>query len=617
MIPPTPPTLRDAASLLVAMQSVGRLRVWLALAFLTLGSLTEGMSILLMLPILQLIGGQTGAQTGSMPVLNLGGRDVLGFALPDISLSLTVLLALLVGLVILQAAFMRLRSIFLSDVMHDFTNGVRSRLFAAVAEARWDRIMRFRIADLEHALTGEVERIQMAAMLTLSMVQGGVGLVIYLGICLAISVPMTVFSVVFGLSALFALRPYRRLAVKYGAQLQASRGRQFRTVSDFLAGLKTARSMNREGEHLSAFNDILTGAKEDARSFSRQATTGAGLFQVALSVGAALFILIALQWAQLAASQIVVLLLILMRLAPRFMALQAQAQQLLIDLPAWRQITGLESELALAVDPSAHGRAPVPRPVQDIRLDRVTYRYADDGGAALEDCTIRLRAGEVTALIGPSGSGKSTVADIITGLIRPQTGLFMVDGRSLAPAELRGWRARIAYVPQDSVLLHASIRHHLTSAAPDTNDADLHNALRMAAAEFVLDLPEGLETVTGDRGVLLSGGERQRIALARAFLRKPDVLVLDEATSALDWESQARVAEAVKALAGRVTVLTIAHRPSMVSFAAMIYALDGGRVIEHGRRDDLLANRDGYFSRMVQQEAEREGTVDRSLAQIG
>ena len=152
----------------------------------------------------------------------------------------------------------------------------------------------------------------------------------------------------------------------------------------------------------------------------------------------------------------------------------------------------------------------------------------------------------LTAVVGPSGAGKSTIADLVNGLLLPTRGRLLLDGRALTQAELRQWRRQVGYVGQETVLFHQSVRENLLWAKPDASEDELREALEMASAGFVYELPGGLETVAGDRGVLLSSGERQRISLARALLRKPTLLILDEATNALDVENEARILDAIR-----------------------------------------------------------------------
>nr|MCU0912754.1 ATP-binding cassette domain-containing protein [Paracoccaceae bacterium] len=220
-----------------------------------------------------------------------------------------------------------------------------------------------------------------------------------------------------------------------------------------------------------------------------------------------------------------------------------------------------------------------------------------------QDCTLNLRAGEIAGLVGPSGAGKTTLADILAGFLVPDRGHLVIDGRALGPADLPRWRASVGYLPQDAFLLPATIRENLLAAAPGATGAEIDAAIELAAADFVHRLPQGLATQVGDRGALLSGGERQRIALARAFLRRPRLLILDEATAALDGESQARVAAGLRGLRGETTVLTIAHRLSMAAVADRVHVLEAGRIVESGAWADLIASPGSRLAALAAAEA--------------
>ncbi|MFW5634465.1 MAG: ATP-binding cassette domain-containing protein, partial [Erythrobacter sp.] len=225
---------------------------------------------------------------------------------------------------------------------------------------------------------------------------------------------------------------------------------------------------------------------------------------------------------------------------------------------------------------------------------------------ALTQVSVRLPAGRITALIGPSGGGKSTFADIAAGLVHPSNGRVVIDGARLDPASARNWRRQVAYVPQDPFLLADGIAANLRLARPDASEAEIWDALEKAnAASFVRKLPGRLDAVLGDNGVALSGGQRQRIVLARALVMRPRLLVLDEATSALDWESQALIARSIAALRGQVTVLAIAHRASLVATADHVIALDRGRILQAGSREELMREA-GPLARLIH----AEGRVD-------
>lgn len=201
----------------------------------------------------------------------------------------------------------------------------------------------------------------------------------------------------------------------------------------------------------------------------------------------------------------------------------------------------------------------------------------------LSGVNINILKGQMTALVGESGSGKSTVTDLVLGLQIPESGQVLIDGVPLGDYKQNSFRERIGYVPQDPLLFHASIRDNLLWSFEQAKEDDLWGALHLAnAAEFVKKLPKGIDTLVGDRGIRLSGGERQRIALARALLRKPDLLILDEATSSLDSESELLIQQSIEQVAQDTTILIVAHRLSTIARADQVYVLQQGRVVEEG-----------------------------------
>lgn len=231
-----------------------------------------------------------------------------------------------------------------------------------------------------------------------------------------------------------------------------------------------------------------------------------------------------------------------------------------------------------------------------ISLQDVSVAYPR--GVALENLNMELPSGNMTAVVGPSGSGKTTFVDTLLRLHAPSQGQIAVDGRPLDAFTLTSWRRNIGYVSQDSALLDATIADNIRLGVPDAPIDDVEAAAKLAGADaFIREMPDGYETVVGDRGLRLSGGQRQRIALASALLPDPAILILDEATSALDSPTEAAVMEAVDAMRGDRTIVIVAHRLSTVKKADKIYVLQKGRVAEAGTWDELV-DADGLFAEM-------------------
>ena len=214
---------------------------------------------------------------------------------------------------------------------------------------------------------------------------------------------------------------------------------------------------------------------------------------------------------------------------------------------------------------------------------------------------IEFNAKKINAIVGKSGSGKSTTADLLMGLLKPQCGKITADNSPVNETVMREWREIIGYVPQEPFLLNGTIRENFEKFVADVSEEEIYQALEMASAEkFVKELSNGIDTVVGDRGIKLSGGEKQRIVLARALLRRPQILVLDEATSALDSENEAKIQSAIEGLRGKLTVVVIAHRLSTIQNADSIFVMENGKVAEQGSYQELLKKESGYLKKMVE-----------------
>ena len=250
-----------------------------------------------------------------------------------------------------------------------------------------------------------------------------------------------------------------------------------------------------------------------------------------------------------------------------------------------------------------------------VSLESLEMRSADKGGgsAVLQDISLYAKAGEVVALVGPSGAGKTTITGMVARLYDPTSGTVRVGGEDLRDVSFESLRDRVGVVTQEAHMFHDSIRGNLLYAKPDATDAQLQDALRAANVWGLIErLPHGLETVVGDRGHRLSGGEKQRLAIARLLLKAPSVVILDEATAHLDSESEVLVQRALdNALAGR-TAVVIAHRLSTVRNADQILVIEGGRVVQRGKHQELLAAGGLYADLYRTQFADDTAQVDRA-----
>jgi HlyD family secretion protein len=241
-------------------------------------------------------------------------------------------------------------------------------------------------------------------------------------------------------------------------------------------------------------------------------------------------------------------------------------------------------------------------PENDICLVDVNFCYPGKQKPALDGLNISISVNQVVGLVGASGSGKSTAIDILLGLIEPDQGYLAIDGKPVPADKKRAWQNSLGFVPQNIFLADASIRENIAFGLPPSqiNEEDVQRATRMAHLdELVSDLPEGLDSRVGERGIQLSGGQRQRIGIARALYNDANVLVLDEATSALDGITEKLVMDAIHDFSGKKTIIMIAHRLSTVKQCDCIYLMDQGHIIDRGTYEELN-RRNSIFQKMTQ-----------------
>jgi ATP-binding cassette subfamily B protein len=242
-----------------------------------------------------------------------------------------------------------------------------------------------------------------------------------------------------------------------------------------------------------------------------------------------------------------------------------------------------------------------------IELVNVSFGYSEEE-QVLSDLSLLIPAGKRYAIVGPSGSGKTTIVDLILGFFKPDSGSILVDDTELGQISSRSLTKQTAVLTQEPILFHATIAENIAYGRRATSREEIVEAARKAGIdELVKSLPSGYETIVGDKGVRLSGGERQRIAIARAFLKEPNLLILDEATSSLDWLADRSVQEALIELMADRTTIIITHRLSMVDDVDRILVLGNGRIVEEGAHSELMDRRGFYYRYFT--EGLPEGTV--------
>jgi ATP-binding cassette subfamily C protein len=495
-----------------------------------------------------------------------------------VPLDLTSLLSLFVALVVLRAAIGHLRLLAAHRLEVAIVDRLRDRAWTALLESDWRVLSAMRQSDSATLLITSVDRVGDGVNQLLQTL-GAAATLAALGLAgLAISLPAALAGVAGGALVLLAYRGVRRRARKHGEELGEAHRAVIGEVSENLGALRVIKSFEAEARTAQRSRRAFAGM----RAAQRAALRDQGLAQMALQVGGALLLAL-LVWLALtrwnmATVEILPMIALFARAFPLLGALQQNWQGWAHARPAIDDAMDLIGSAEAAREPIGDASL-APRLTNAITLENVTIGYDGRERPALDRLSLDLPACSTIALTGASGAGKSTLADVLGGLLSPDDGAIRVDDRLLDATMRRNWRSAVAYVQQEPVLFSGSVRDNLRWAVPAAQEADMREALEQAAAQFVFALPGGMDCPLGEGGRQLSGGERQRIALARALLRKPQLLILDEATSALDPQSEAMVADALDALSGRLTIVIVCHRGALQGVADRIVRLEQGRAV--------------------------------------
>lgn len=532
-------------------------------------SLTEGAALLLLVPLLTAID-----QTAGKP-----GSPWLQKILPDVDsrVMLAIILALFVIVVIIRAAMARRSELTLLALQIKIVRDITVQLYSAIAEASWSFLHTKRSADFHAAATSEMTRLETAVYYALEMPSRAAMLTIHVVIAFFLAPALTSVGMVTGLFIVWLARRYLEESLQLGDKLSESYASLHRQISEFLAGLKITKVFAAEERHIRAFTGAVDEVNQFVFSYTKSAANARQLQEICAGLALVAFIWIGAAIMKLPLSDVLVLALIFYRLLPLFQRLQQSAQEMLHASSAAHTILGLTSECHLAREREMRTSDNVHFHDSLIFKD-VRFRYEAQRPEVLRGINFSLKNGSVTVLAGSSGSGKSTIVDLLAGLLRPTHGQILIDDEVLDAAQTVSWRGGVSLVSQESFLFHDTIRSNLLVARPYANDSELKDALKKASlSDFVSKLPNKLETVLASRGASVSGGERQRLALARALLRKPRLLILDEPTSALDKATENEVIKIVERLRGKVTIFIVTHRPEKID-ADQILTLDDGKI---------------------------------------
>ena len=584
----------NESNIFVVLWRMFRRYRWHVLALVVFGFLSailEGIGINAAIPLISFFTGD-GAQA-----TDFISRAIQGlFHFLSIPFSFRYLLGFILCLFVLRAVSVVVFGYIRGWITADFLGKESEDMLRRTLLASWPFLLRQKIGTLHNTLVRDIQHTGSLLDVVGQIIQSFSGFLMYLLVAINISPLMTFYTLLGGVFVLGVARPFLRRARHVGESVAGIEKQFAQFLSEHIIGMKSIKAAGAErAAILSGNGHIQTLRTLSIRSALLRSASSSFFQPFSLVLVIVLFLLTyhspGFNIISFAAG-----LYLIQKIFTYLESTQSALHSLTGLLPyaenviAFKKVLGDERETKINGEKSFLLE-------KGVEFRDVSLAY-QDSDPVLKGVTFTIPKGKVVGLIGPSGSGKTSVADLLLRLLTPTKGDIVVDDEPLANIHIQSWRDNLGYVSQDIFLLNDSIEENIRFYRNLSTEEITHAAKQANIHDFIVGLPDGYATVTGDRGVMLSGGQRQRIALARALAGRPALLILDEATSALDSESEKVVQEAIHALRGSVTVFVIAHRISTLEGADTILVLDQGRIVEQGSPQELEAQENSYFYRV-------------------
>ncbi|MBM3503523.1 MAG: ABC transporter ATP-binding protein [Alphaproteobacteria bacterium] len=566
--------------------------LWVLIVLQALTGLMEGLAVASILPLLGLVG--IGSVESGNPVVGAirGAAEMFGlpFSYSVVGAFIVLVFAVNYGVFVTQAALS-------AKLYSRYGTGWQNELFRTIVEARWRFFVRHRGGDLMNGLTGEVTRVTGAFYQFTLFAAASVTAAIYVVIALALSWQVTLLILSVGALLFAVTRPLVKRAYRVGNDVSRDNAEVQALGAQFIGGAKLLKATATEAVAVRMVSPVIDRLRRSTFFSLFDGQLIRSIFEFGGVVMLVALLVVGVQVIGIDAGIVLVVLVLFVRLFPKLSSLQQSLQAINVLAPAVSTLRALRKaagddreESAIEQGKGARG-GPAALTFAGVCVDH-------GAGLVLRDIDLVIQPGEILALVGGSGAGKSTLVDCLLRLTEPTGGVIRIDGEPLSALPLRSWRRSVGYLSQDSVLFNASIAENIAWGLGQVDRPTIESAARRASVhDFIVGLPQTYDTRVGDRGVRLSGGERQRIALARALIGNPRLLVLDEATSALDAETERAVTDTIAPLKGSVTIVLVAHRLSTCRVADRIVVLEAGRIQEVGTMTELLAAR-GRFHQL-------------------
>ncbi|MDP2599186.1 MAG: ABC transporter ATP-binding protein [Deltaproteobacteria bacterium] len=567
------------------------------LALMASGAFLEMVTLGMGVPLLE---AATRSEQASQNRIIIAVKSLLGFFgfSTNNNIVLFSLLIVVSGVVVLNGAVVLLKHYGGAFVAKNLHREVKSKLFQKTLSAQYSYLEEKGRGALLYNISAPALSIfqvmTYSAILVSSILNilGVAVLMVYLSWWATLGVGTLGFGWVY-----IWRRMADRRAARFGRELYALESQTNKIEVDAIDGLKVVKS-NELIAPLAKKQELLLWAQLKPHLKSVLLIHGVSFANDILACGIVITLgglALGLGWGQMPFAKLVIFFVALRKAAPLLASINSSYAQLNRD----RKSIEVIDEILHMVPEERFGDKILKERVFEIAFDNVRFHYSSKPEkTVLKGVNLVLKRGEITALVGSTGSGKSTAANLLVGLYRPMSGQILVNGKDLSSLDLNRWREKIGYVSQDVFLFHDTIRENISLWNPSVRPENIESACRLAQLhDFIVTLPEGYDTIVGDRGLRLSGGQAQRVAIARAILKQPDILIFDEATSALDNLTEKAIYEAIHSLRKEAVVLVIAHRLSTIQDVDQICVLKQGEIVEEGNHRSLIAL-NGIYSRL-------------------
>lgn len=578
---------------------IGR-RLYLIFALTILAALAEGFGIALLLPLIEAVEVGDGDMTQSAPTAFL--REFLH--LIGIGDSMVGILLFIGAVFLAKGALKFAEGGYASYLSSQLMREIKAKMFDAYSTMDYSYYSRQNTGHFVNIINGQINDFIKSFESFSKFLATIIITASYLAIAFLIAWNFALMALAAGVVLLFFFRRLNKFvhSLSRRSARESSRLNKFlvQSLQSFKYITATAQMDHMKGN---IFDSIRKLAGYIFRKGAASAFTRA--IKEPVSVIFMLFVII-VQVAVFDApiAPIFVALILFHRGMQHMILIQDDWQNTMSKIGSLEMVVGEFEKVAANREPD--GEKPVGPLSGSIRFDRVSFAYKKSDGDVLRGVSLEIPAFRTVAFVGESGAGKSTLIDMLTLMLRPQSGEIYIDGVPGSEIERRSWRSQIGYVSQETSIFDDTVANNITlwkgdyDSDPEVRERVGEAARKACASDFIEALPRGYATVVGDRGIRLSGGQRQRLFIARELYKNPNLLILDEATSALDSESEQFIQQSIDALKGSMTVVIIAHRLSTIRNADYIYVMENGEVIERGTYGELADAQHGRFRKMVQ-----------------